>query len=371
MENQPKKILLICNSSQNIYTFRLPLIKRLKEEGFEVYTIAFDKDYEDTLKEEGVSLHCINDKNRSLNPFKILSLKNKYYKIIKQISPDIVFTFQLKPNIFGALAAKKAGVDKVFSMVEGAGDAFINKSFKWKVINFVECKLYKKAFKHVQKVFFLNNDDANEFVSRKLLKEQQATVVHGIGVDLERFKSKPVDKKSNKFIMIARMLETKGIYEYCKCAEIVKKSHPEAEFMYLGAEGSVKVADIQNYIDSGAVNYLGTAKDVKPYIESSLAMILPSHYREGLPMTIMEAESIGRAIITTDNIGCRETVEEGFNGYLVDCFDVELMAKHCIELLENKELAETLGKNSRKFAETHFDQKTINTQILEILNNKG
>lgn len=365
--NKNKKVLMICNLSQNIYTFRLPLIKRMQELGYDVSTLAFDNKYEDILKQEGVKLYCINDKNRSLNPLKILTLKNRYCKIIKEINPDMVFTFQLKPNIFGALAAKKAGVNNIYSMVEGAGDAFIKKSLKWKVINFVECKLYKKAFKNVENVFFLNNDDIQEFISRKLLKKEQAVVINGIGVDLEKFKFKPVEKSSNKFIMIARMLETKGIFEYCKVAEFVKKSHPEAEFLYLGAEGSVKISDIQNYIDAGTIKYLGTAKDVKPFVESSIAMILPSR-REGMPMTIMEAEAIGRAIITSNGIGCKETVEDGFNGYRVDCNDVETMANHCIELLENKDKAVEFGKNSRKFAETHFDQKLINSQILEIIN---
>lgn len=365
--NKNKKVLMICNLSQNIYTFRLPLIKRMQELGYDVSTLAFDNKYEDILKQEGVKLYCINDKNRSLNPLKILTLKNRYCKIIKEINPDMVFTFQLKPNIFGALAAKKAGVSNIYSMVEGAGDAFIKKSLKWKVINFVECKLYKKAFKNVENVFFLNKDDIQEFISRKLLKKEQAVVINGIGVDLEKFKFKPVEKSSNKFIMIARMLETKGIFEYCKVAELVKKSHPEAEFLYLGAEGSVKISDIQNYIDAGTIKYLGTAKDVKPFVESSIAMILPSR-REGMPMTIMEAEAIGRAIITSNGIGCKETVEDGFNGYRVDCNDVETMANHCIELLENKDKAVEFGKNSRKFAETHFDQKLINSQILEIIN---
>lgn len=365
MEKQ-KKILMICNTSQNIYTFRLSLIKKMQEEGYEVSTITFDKNYEEDLKNEGIKLFYINDKNRSLNPLKILTLKKKYYKIIKEVNPDIVFTFQLKPNIFGVKAAKKAGVKNIFAMVEGAGDAFINKSLKWKLIKFVETKLYKQAFKGTQKVFFLNNDDKSEFEQLKLVKPEQSVVVNGIGVDLDKFAFKPVNKKSNKFIMIARMLKTKGIFEYCKCARIVRQSHPEAEFMYLGGEGSVKLCDIQEYIDDGSVNYLGTAKDVRNYIEESLTLLLPS-YREGIPMTIMEAEAIGRGIITSNRIGCKETVEDRFNGYLVDQEDYETMAKKCIELLENKDLAATLGKNSRKFAEDKFDQHKINAQIFEII----
>lgn len=363
---EKKKILMICNTSQNIFTFRLPLIKKMQEEGYEVSTITFDNQYADDLKNEGIELFYINDKNRSLNPLKILTLKKKYYKIIKEVNPDIVFTFQLKPNVFGVKAAKKAGVKNIFAMVEGAGDAFINKSLKWKLIKFVETKLYKQAFKCVKKVFFLNNDDMTEFEQLKLVKAEQSVVVNGIGVDLEKFENKPVNKKSNKFIMIARMLKTKGVFEYCKCARLVKQSHPEAEFLYLGGEGTVKTSDIQEYINDGSVNYLGTTKDVRPYIENSLALLLPS-YREGIPMTIMEAEAVGRGIITSNRIGCKETVEDSFNGYLVDQEDYETMAQKCIEILENKDLAVTLGKNSRKFAEEKFNQCKINAQVIEII----
>ena len=361
-----KKILMICNTSQNIYTFRLPLIKKLQQEGYEVSTITFDNDYEEILNKEGIKLYYTNDKNRSLNPLKILSLKKRYYKIIKEVQPDIVFTFQLKPNAFGVAAAKKAGVKNIYSMVEGAGDAFINTGLKWKLIKGVVKFLYKRAFKNSKKVFFLNNDDKAEFEILKLVKPEQSVVVHGIGIDLDKFAFKEVDTKSNKFIMIARMLKTKGIFEYCKCAELVKKTHPEAEFMYLGGEGSVKVADIQEYIDNGAINYLGTAKDVRPFIEESLMLILPS-YREGFPMTIMEAESIGRGVIASNRVGCKDTINEGVNGYLVEQQDYETMAGRCIQVLEDKKLAIKLGKNARKFAEENFDQKTINQQIFEII----
>lgn len=366
MENEKKKILLICNTSQGIYTFRIPLINKLKKEGFEVSVLAFDNKYEDLLKKEDVSFECINDSNRSTNPLKILSLKNKYYKAIKRINPDIVFTFQLKPNTFGVLAAKKAKIQRIYSMIEGAGDAFVNKSLKWKLIKFVECKLYKKALKHAKNVFFLNNDDKHEFEKLKLVKGDQGVVINGIGVDLNKFKFSPVDKSSNKFIMIARLMKAKGALDYCKCAEIVKKSHPEAEFLYLGAEGDIKTSDIQPYIDNGSINYLGTTTDVRPYIQSSLVLLLKS-YREGMPMTVMEAQSMGRGVIVSNCVGCRETVKDGYNGFVVNITDYEAMAKKCIEILENKQLAVTFGKNARTFAEENFNQEKINQKIYNII----
>ena len=361
------KILLFCNLSQNIYNFRVPLINALKDKGYEVETMSLDDAYQDMLAKEGIKNYSMDVKYRSINPFSILAMKKRIKRTIKDSHPDVVFTFMPKPNIYGVQTAHKLKIKNIFSMVEGAGDAFINKSIKWKIIKKVECILYKKAFKHASKVFFLNNDDKAEFEMLKLVKRGQGIVVNGIGVDLEKFAFEPINKSSNKFIMIARMLETKGIYEYCKCAELVKKTHPEAEFMYLGGEGSVKVADIQKYIDNESINYLGTTTDVRPYIKKSLLLLLLSSYREGLPMTIMEAESMGRGIITSNNIGCKETVQDGYNGFIVEQKDYETMAKKCIEVLENKNLAERFGKNARKFAEDKFDHKKINQQIFDVV----
>lgn len=358
-----KKILLICASSQNVYNFRVGLIKRLQEEDFEVSVIAFDDEYVKEIEALGVQFFSLGDSNRSLNPLKILSLKGEYKKIIKQVTPDIVFTFMLKPNTFGVLASKAVGIKNIYSMVEGLGDVFIHNSLKWKLIRFVVCKLYKKSLKSTKKVFFLNNDDRAEFIARKLVKEDQCEIVHGIGVDLEKFSFKPI-KNTRTFLMVARMLQTKGVYEYCKCARLVKQKYPDAVFNYLGAEGTVKLLDVQEYIDDGSITYLGATKDVRPYLEDCLLFLLPS-YREGLPMSIMEAESVGRGIITTDNVGCRDTVTDEYNGFLLAHKDYETMAQKCIWALENPEKAEELGRNARKFAEEHFDSVKISDFIVK------
>ena len=360
------KILLLCVTSMSVLNFRQSLIKKLQEKGFSVSVCAFDSENKNSIEELGVGFHCISENNRSTNPLKVLSLEKKYERLIKEVNPDIVFSFMLKPNTFGVMAAKKAGVKKIFSMVEGAGDVFINNSLKWKIIRFVVCLLYKRSFKYSKKVFFLNNDDKNEFISRKLVKEEQCEIIHGIGVDLERFAFKPV-KNKRTFLMVARMLKTKGIFEYCQAARIVKQKYPDAVFNYLGAEGTVKIADIQEYIDDGSINYLGTTKDVRPYLESSLLLLLLSSYREGLPMSIMEAESVGRGIITSNNVGCRDTVIDGYNGFLVEKNDYKTMAEKCIWAIENPEKAIEMGIHSRKFAEERFDQKVINEKIYQII----
>lgn len=359
------KILLITPTSNQVVGFRKNLIEHMQKVGYDVAVLTFDDEFKQTIVERKIEFHCVPNKNRSLNPFKTLTLKNKYCAVIKKVNPDIVFTFMIKPNTFGVLAAKNAGVKNIFSMVEGAGDVFINNGLKRRVIRKIVCHLYRKAFKNCKKVFFLNNDDKTEFVHRRLVKSEQCDIIHGIGIDLEKFSYKPI-KNHKTFLMVARMLKTKGVYEYCKCARIVKQKYPDAVFNYVGAEGTVKLADIQEYIDDGSINYLGTTNDVRPYLEDALFLLLSS-YREGMPMSIMEAEAVGRGIITSDSVGCRDTVVDGYDGFIVPRGDYEQMAEKVIWCIEHPEEAEQMGKNARSFAEKNFNQKEINKSIVNLI----
>lgn len=359
------KILLICPTSNQIVTFRKALIEKFQSEHFEVYTIAFDNDNKELIESRGITHFSVSGANRSLNPLKILTLKNKYAKIIRQVQPDVVFTFMLKPNIFGVRAAKKVGVKKIFSMVEGAGDVFINNGLKWKIIRSVVCKMYRKSFKLANKVFFLNNDDKAEFIERKLVKLEQCETIPGIGVDTEHFAYKPI-KNYRTFLMIARMLKTKGVMEFCKAARIVKQKYPDAVFNYLGAEGNVKIQDIQEYIDDGSVNYLGTTRDVRPYLEDCAIYVLPS-YREGMPVSVMEAEAVGRAIVATDVPGCRFAVRNGLNGYLVEPCNFLTLSDKLIMFLDNPDLIDQMGIESRKIIENEFKSEIINAQIFDLI----
>ena len=359
------KILLLCTTSNSIIGFRKGLIEKLQAEGHEIFAAAFDEDNKDLILSRKINFYNVENANRSLNPFKILSLKKRYKKLIKQTNPDVVFTFMLKPNVFGTVAAKKAGVPKIFSMVEGAGDVFINNGVKWKLIRALVCKLYKKAFRCANKVFFLNNDDKNEFVNRKLVEESKCEIVFGIGVDLQKFVYKPMNN-TKTFLMIARMLKTKGIIEYCRAARVVKENYPDANFNYVGGEGTVCVSDIQEYIDDGTINYLGTTNDVRPFLEDCSVYVLPS-YREGMSVSIMEAEAIGRAIITTDTNGCRDVIIDGKNGFLVPVKDVDSLVEKIEWFLRNGEETEKMGESSRLFAEENFDSVKINEKIYSVI----
>lgn len=362
------KILLVCSKSSVVVNFRKRFIEKLQALGHNVCALAFDNEHEETIKERNIEFHYFNDANRSLNPFKVLSLKNRYAKAIKEINPDLVFTFMLKPNIYGVQGAKKAGYTNIYSMVEGAGDVFIYNSLKWKLIRKFVCHGYKKAFKNSKKVFFLNSDDKKDFVKRGLVKDEQCELIHGIGIDLEHFEYQPIENKQT-FLMIARLLHTKGVFEYCESAKIVKEKYPNATFNIVGPEGTIKAEDLKSYTESGIINYLGATTDVRPFINDASVHVLPS-YREGLGLVNAEAGAMGRPIITCDTNGTRDTVIDGYNGFLVPIKNSNAIAEKMIYFLENPEQIEVMGKNARKYAEDMFDHRVINKKICEVIGAK-
>lgn len=361
------KILLLCSKSSVVVGFRKKLIEKLQSLGHQVCALAFDNQKEEIIKERNIEFYYFNDANRSLNPFKVLSLKSRYAKMIKKINPDLVFSFMLKPNIYGVQGAKKAGVENIYSMVEGAGDVFINNGLKWKLIRKYVCHGYKKAFKHSKKVFFLNQDDKKDFIKRGLVKPEQCEIVHGVGIDLDRFTQRPL-KNKNSFLMVARLLKTKGVFEYCEASRLVKEKYPEATFNLVGPENTVKAQDLKEYIDAGIINYLGPTTDVVPYFENTAINVLPS-YREGLGLVNAEAGAIGRASITCDTNGTRDTVIDGYNGFLVPVKNAQAIADKMIYFLENPDKVEEMGNNARKFAEEKFDHRRINEHICNIILN--
>ena len=358
-----KKILFICATSKMVLKFRTELIKKFQENGYSVSVVAFDDKYSKEISELNINFYCANDNNRSVNIFKFLSLKGKYIKLIKEIQPDVVFTFMMKPNIFGVRAAKKAGVEKIFSMVEGAGDVFVYNSLKWRAIRLVVTRLYRKSFKYVNSVFFLNNDDKAEFVCRKLVDENKCQIVHGIGVNTDKFAFSEVENKQT-FLMVARLTQAKGVMEYCQAARIVKGKYPHAVFGLLGAEGNITKKDIKAFIDDGSIVYYGETDDVRSYLKDCSVFVLPSYYREGFPASIMEAQAVGRAVITTDSVGCKDTVNDGYNGFLIETKNVDALVEKLICFINNPDSVKVMGKNARKYAEENFCHKKINEIIL-------
>ena len=230
---------------------------------------------------------------------------------------------------------------------------------------------YKIAFKYNKKVIFQNKDDVEEFVNRKYLKKDKCEIVDGSGVNMERFKRNPLPS-GNIFLMVSRILKQKGVREYFEAAKIVKQKYPEAEFLYVGAEDKTQAAlnldEVrEEFLDTGIVNYCGESNDVPSYIAKSTVFVLPSYYREGVPRTLLEALSMGRPIITTDTVGCRETVRDGVNGYFVPIKDSKALADKMIYLIEHRDILQKMSDASYEYCKKRFDVNIINKRMLEIM----
>ncbi len=365
-----KKFLLISPKNRPTYNFRGDLLREIKNRGYEVVATGPDRENEDKIKELGVKLIVVP---LSRNGTSILS-DLKYYrelkKVIKQEKPDVTLGYTIKPSIYGALAAKSCGVKGVYSMITGAGYTFTSKTFKAKLLHKIVSFLYKKALKKADGVFFQNPDDLKMFTDDKLVKAEKCTVVGGSGVNMKHFSPLPYPETLT-FFMLARVMYCKGAMEYLKAAEAVKKQHPNVRFMLLGAveniQDSVPMETLKPYIENGIIEYFGETRDVRPYFSQCSVYVLPS-YREGTPRTVLEAMSMCRPIITTDVPGCRQTVVNGVNGFLVHAKDEKALEKAMLEFINNPCLIPQMGEASRKLCEERFEVGKVNSQMLKTMN---
>ncbi|ADQ14044.1 glycosyltransferase family 4 protein [Halanaerobium hydrogeniformans] len=327
------KLVIISNISTSLINFRGDLIKKWIDLDYEVYTFApkYKADHQEIL--EGWGAKTVEYKlNRSgLNPFKgissIIDLKNK----LKNIEPDYIFAYTIKPVIFTSLISKSFNLKGMYSLMPGLGYTFNSGGIKNKIVNKIAVFLYKLSLKNNDKVFFQNPDDQNLFIDLNLIDKEKTVVVNGSGVDIEEFYNSDPQTGKISFLIMARLLKSKGIKQYIEAASIINKEYPEAEFNILGSPGSGPDAVSLDYVkkadQDNIINYLGRVEDVKPFIAQNSVYVLPSYYREGTPRSILEAMSMGKPIITTDNPGCRETVVDGQNGFLIPVKDHKIWAE--------------------------------------------
>lgn len=358
------RILMINTTSESVISFRQDLINRFKDDNHDIFTIVNDNIREEDIKKLGVSVININQNNRSKNILKLFLYYKNIKKIVRDVKPDVIFSFQVKPNTLGILASRKY-CDNIFAMVEGLGDVFIKQNVMWKMIRMMVKQMYRRAFKFTEKVFFLNSDDLSYFVDNKIIESKKTILINGIGINIDKIEFKSI-KKFNTFIMVARLLKSKGVIEYCEAAQICKKKGYLFEFLLIGGEAELKKKDIKKYIDTHVIKYIGFTQNVLSYLEESSVFVLPS-YREGLPMSVMEAMAVGRAIITTKNPGCKETVIDNLNGYFVLSKDPYDLANKMILLMGDKNKIMDFGANSRKIVEEKFNQRTINNYIFNVI----
>ncbi len=367
------KIFIVSHHTSSLLNFRGQLLTEIVKAGHDVTVCAPENNPEfiEKFSEMGISFITFPLERNRMNPLKDIHSIRFLVKTIKKIKPDYVFSASTKPVIYGSLAARLAGVPKIFSMISGAGYAFMEGGIKKKLVNLLARFLFRLALKKNISVFFLNPDDRDLFLRLKLVRQKQTVVINGEGIDLEHFPAVPVSSRAPIFLMICRLVKDKGVVEYVEAARIVRHRFPEAIFNLLGPLDSdnpsaLTKSQVDEWHEEGVIHYCGETNDVRPFLTSSNIFVLPSYY-EGTPRTSLEAMATGRAILTTDVAGCRETVVEGKNGFLVPVKDVNALAEGMVRFIDDPDLIIEMGEASRKIVVNRFDVHKVNARIMEVL----
>lgn len=359
-------IMIIASLASSLLRFRGELIEDWLGKGLEVYAAAPGADIKEDLRKKGVTYFALALQRTGLNPFKDFQLFLQLVKIYQQVKPDYLFLYTIKPVIYGSIAAFIIPECKVFSMITGLGYIFTeDQASNW--LRALVTWLYRFALKRSDQVFFQNPDDFKLFSNLSIVKPEKIVLVNGSGVNLDYYHKTVVPDGPPVFLLIARLLKEKGIAEYIEAAARVKKEHPEAVFRMIcwqleGGPSVISNAQVESWKQDGLVEIYGEVADVRPLLAEASVYVLPS-YREGTPRTVLEAMAIGRAIITTDVPGCRETVEEGVNGYLVPLKDSKKLAEAMKRFILEPELIARMGAESRKIAEQKYDVHIVNKEI--------
>jgi glycosyltransferase involved in cell wall biosynthesis len=364
------KFLLISPKNRTVYNFRGDLVKSIIQKGYEVIVTGPDMTDVGKIEELGVKFVPIEmNKNGTSIVGDIKYCKN-LYRLMKREKIDVTLGYTVKPVIYGAIAAHFAKVRNINSMITGAGYTFIATSIKAKLLGFLVRCLYRLGFQYSDHVIFQNIDDLNEFCDRKLARREKCSVVNGSGVNVNHFTVEPLPP-SPTFFMLSRLLKSKGVHEYLTAAEIVKQQYPYVQFYLLGKyetnmQDAVPKEFVEDFISRGIIERFDETSDVKPYYAMCSVYVLPS-YREGTPRTVLEAMAMGRPILTTDTQGCRETVVDGENGYLVPVKDCNDLAERMVEFIRNPELASVMGAKSRQYVTQKFEVNKVNADMMKIM----
>lgn len=363
------RVFVLGSFADSLINFRGTLLREMVRCGHEVIACAPDASVEvqSELVRMGVRYLHVDMDRTGTNPMRDLGLVRRMLVLFRELRPDAFLGYTIKPVIYGTIAARMAGVPSIFSLVTGLGYAFLDRSPKGRALRAVSILLYRISLRYNKKVFFQNPDDMQLFTKLGLVHASgQAVLVNGSGVDLQRFR--PVSlPESMSFLLVARLIRDKGVCEYAEAAKIVRKKARHVRFFLAGwidsNPRSVTQEELQGWQDSGVVEYLGRLSDVREAIARCTVYVLPS-YREGTPRTVLEAMAMERSIITTDAPGCRETVKEGENGFLVPVRDAGALAEAMLRFIEDPDMAIRMGEASRRIACEKYDVRKVNEKML-------
>lgn len=364
------KVLLIAHDPDSIAAFRGRLIEALRARACEVHVAAPGisnlPEVRSVLEAKGAHLHEIPLRRTGTNPLADLRLLLALFCLMRRLRPAVTLPYAVKPVVYGTLAAWLAGVPRRYALIPGLGYAFTGG--RNGLISHIVSMLYRLALSRVHKVFLQNPDDERDLRAAGILPAAvPSVVVNGSGIDLDTFSVKRIVATQPVFLLIGRLLGDKGLREYVSAARQVKAIHPTVKFCVAGwidtNPDAISQSELDDWVASDAIEYLGRLDDVRPAISAATVYVLPS-YREGTPRSVLEAMAMGRPIITTDAPGCRETVIDGDNGFLVPARSVEGLVVAMLRFIEDPSLAARMGARSRQIAEDKYDVRKVNAVML-------
>ena len=365
------KIAILVCYNPTLVNFRLDMMQEMIRLGHQVIAVgneSADK-WGKILHPYGIEYRFIKMQRNGLNPVRDFFSFVQLVKLLKKEKPDRVFSSQAKMVLYGGLAAYYLGIRDVYPLIAGLGSVFLSGGLKGHILKIILMCGYRLSLQRSPSVFVQNQDDASFFIDNKIVPSDRIVFLNGSGVNLDQFAKQPFPGTFG-FLCVCRILRDKGVLEYLSACRLVRKQHPEVRCMLVGPIDSnpsaLNQGDLQPYIDDGSIEYFGEQTDVRPYLAQCSVYVLPS-YREGTPKSVLEAMSCGKAIITTDAPGCRETVIEGQNGFLVPIKDEKAVAEKMLFLYRNPDVCEQMGDASRRIAEQRFDVRLVNQLILRTM----
>ena len=368
-----KNLLVISGFTPSLILFREDLIKAWLNLGYRIIACAPQNHPETIQKLNQLGVHFIQVKMRAagVNPLGDLRYLFELNKILKIYQPQFVFAYTIKAVIYGMLACRIQKITDCYALITGLGYTFENTSLKARIIGAFGINLYRLALKKIKVLFFQNPDDRELFIEKRIIYPQRKSVIiPGSGVNLDYFKYESPHTESLTFLLIGRLIGDKGILEFIEAARIFKRMYPSVEFQLLGyfypSPNSLSSQQVEKWHNEGTITYFGETQDVRPFLKNCSVYVLPS-YREGTPRSVLEAMAMGRPIITTDAPGCRETVIDGENGFLVKPRDVDSLVQAMEKFIQNPGLIPKMGKRSREIAEEKYDVHKVNKIILEAM----
>ena len=368
-------VAVLSSFTTSLFWFRVDMMRSFLDAGYEVLAVGdgAEEEWAPKFAELGIRYRSIPVQRNGTNPVKDLDTLRALCRLLKEEKPDKIFAYQAKTVIYGGIAAAMNGIREFYPLIAGVGSVFLGSSPKQKLIRSILVAEYRLGMRRAPKVFFQNRDDLKVFVDHGIVREEKAVMLHGSGVNIEKFSPAPLPEKPG-FLCISRLIRDKGVREYLDAARKLHTLRPEVSCVLVGPfdtnPSAIKPEELQPYLDDGSVTYVGEQKDVQPWLKQCTAYVLPS-YHEGTPKTVLEAMACARPTITTDAPGCRETVADGVNGYLVPVKNVDAIVEAMEKMLDDPEKTADMAAQGRHICEDRYDVRKVNRTIRQTMGIEG